>query len=208
MAPAPSPQVLPSIAPDWGGFYAGLTGMKAAGSYDGTFSFTGNSFPGDGKGDLDGHGFGLLLGWNGQRGNMVYGAELSYQKTDITGIEPCPNSSWDCGADIDNLASLRGRIGWLAGGNTLFYGTAGVAGAKMMGYTVSSGGTVYPDKHTLNGYVVGLGLERKVSDRVNLRAALMHYDFAGKDYTVDTPFIVQDLQADVTTLELGVIFKF
>ncbi|PIE06945.1 MAG: hypothetical protein CSA74_09880 [Rhodobacterales bacterium] len=211
LAPAPEPHALGLLtppAPDWSGFYVGATGMKANGSYDGIYPFTGNPFPGDGEGDLDGTGYGLLLGWNGQSGQMVYGAELSYQKTDITGVELCHNINWNCGVDIDSVAALRGRLGWLATDRTLIYGTAGIARAEVTGYTESSSGTVYPDEKTQNGYVFGLGLEQKITDRINLRGALMRYDFAGEDYTVDFGMVVDDLKTDFTALELGVTFKF
>ncbi len=210
-APAPEPHALGLLTPstpDWSGFYVGATGMKANGSYDGTYRNSGSSFPDDGEGDLDGEGYGLLLGWNGQSGKMVYGAELSYQKTDITGAEPCPNASWSCGVDIDKVATLRARLGWLAGQNTLLYGTAGIARAEVTGYTESGSGTVYPDEKTLNGYVLGLGLEQKITDRINLRGALMRYDFSGEDYSVDFTSVIEDLQADFTAFELGVIFNF
>ncbi len=210
--PVPVPQwsepMPPVVVPDWTGFYAGLTAMKAMGTFgNDDQGVPGFAFPSDGEGELDGSGYGLLLGWNGQSGDMVYGAELSWQKTDITGSENCPREDGTCSADIENVAALRARLGWLAGEDTLLYGTVGVSKAKMTASLDVPGGGNFSDEQMLTGYVFGLGLEQKVTDHISVRGALMRYDFNGEDYQLNGNTF-SDVGADFNALELGLSYNF
>ncbi len=203
--PAPVPP--PVLLSDWSGFYVGLTAMKADGTFGNNATGQAAAFPPDGEGDLDGAGYGILLGWNGQSGKMVYGAELSYQKTDITGSEEPATAGYLYSAEVEDIAALRARLGWLAGQNTLIYGTAGIASAKMTASIEEFGDTPFSDEQTLNGYVYGLGLEQKVTDRISLRGAVMRYDFDGEDYELNGT-TYEDVGTEFTAFELGVSYNF
>ncbi len=188
---------------DWRGFYGGVALSASDADYT---SRSGSSFPRDRNGNMDGYGYGALLGWNGQRGHIVYGAEVSLKKTDNEGCEDCQNPTWACGAEVEGIASLRGRVGW-TGAKTLIYGTAGFAGAKMSGYTqIKSNGRKYSDEQTLPGWVAGFGLEQQLHPRVRLRAAVLRYDFHNKDFQFDS--LYRDVTADFITAEVALIFNF
>ncbi len=187
------------LAIDWTGAYGGVTLSYNQGHYgnDGVF-------PGDGEGELDGYGLGLLLGYNWQRGNIVYGGELAYSATNIEGEEACANPAFACGMEIDQVASIRGRLGVAAGPRSLVYLTAGWAAANAFGYTEGPGGD--GETQRLNGYLYGLGFEHAVSDRFNVRAAVLRHEFDESDFQTD--IIYNDVGADFTTIEIGMIMRF
>jgi outer membrane immunogenic protein len=91
---------------------------------------------------------GLLVGYNWQSGDRVWGIE-----GDVNGL-----------SDWSYIASVRGRYG-LISGNWLYYGTAGVA-------FVDSGGSVsVPGFFNFNGFnptglAVGAGAETKINSRL------------------------------------------
>jgi outer membrane immunogenic protein len=92
------------------------------------------------------------LGYNFQTpNNLVLGIE-----GDITDLD-----------NVDTLVSIRGRLGY-AIGPTLLYGTGGVA--------FFGEGDVF-DEDSDTGYVVGGGLERKLTRNVSLGVEGLYYSF-------------------------------
>ncbi|MFW2541657.1 outer membrane protein [Primorskyibacter sp. 2E107] len=200
-APAPTPVVVAPLH-DWTGPYAGLSLSMNSGDFGND-----TNFPGDGTGNLSGTGYGLLLGYNVQNGKWIYGAELAFSGADISGSDDCVNASFECGAKIDRFASLRGRLGYAVGPQTMVFGLAGFAAADVHAYTDDSGvvGNNGETKRA-NGYVFGLGLEHMVSERVSLRGAVVHHAFDKNDYMTDIPYA--DVDADFTSFEFGVTMHF
>ncbi|WP_299933053.1 outer membrane beta-barrel protein [uncultured Pelagimonas sp.] len=190
---------------DWSGLYGGLTLSKSTGSYFGDFSSAGTHFPAE-EGDLDGVGYGLLLGHNWQKGKFVYGAELSLSGQDINGSESCPNDNFDCNAKIDRLGSLRVRAGMLMGEKSLAFATLGYAAADI---TASAKGLGLKGEHTerFTGFVYGIGMEHALNQRYSIRASVLKHDFGSKDLEV-LGIAVDDFNADFTTLELGFVMRF
>lgn len=199
--PAPEPVIVPP-APiaDFAGFYGGVTLGFGSGRY-------GNDdlFPGDGEGDLDGEALGLVLGYSGQSGNFVFGGELTYSAADINGTEACVNPGFECAMDIDEIITLRGRLGYVMGPSTMIYGTAGWAQASMDVYTDDGAGPYGEEKNT-DGYVIGVGLEHAVSSNVHIRGEILYHDFESDDYDTDVTY--DDVDADFTMFQLGVVFQF
>jgi opacity protein-like surface antigen len=117
-------------------------------------------------GPLDGALGGGHIGYNWQRGHIVYGWEGDVSIADI---------SWeflDITAEVDWLASLRGRIGYLFHPDYLAYLSAGLAYAHVevahdfLG-SVDDGGT---------GFVFGIGLEARLSEASTLRVEYLDHD--------------------------------
>lgn len=155
VAPDPVPEGMPAptVGVDWSGPYAGLSFGRTSGVMNtadfGTFDFA------------DGHAKGAFIGYNLQRGNLVYGGELAYAS--VSGMML---SDPDLGGDdtLDSLLELRGRLGYSLG-NALIYGAFGLTKGN---YTINTF-----DKPTLSGTSLGLGLDYKMTDQV----------FLGLDYT-------------------------
>lgn len=100
-------------------------------------------------------------------------------------------------AKIDNLASVRGRLGFLITPNLMFYGTGGAAWAEakidvsgsatftQAALPASLRGTQFAsltasgDK-TFSGWVIGGGGEYMLTRNILLRVEYLHYDFGSK----------------------------
>lgn len=183
--PVPEAMPAPAAGVDWSGPYAGLSYGRTSGEMDmegfGLFDYT------------DGRATGAFLGYNLQRGKLVYGGELSYAK--VSGMA---FSDTSLGGDdtVDSLLELRGRVGYSLG-NALIYGAFGLAKGN---YTLN--GT---DKPTATGTSLGLGMDYKVTDQV----------FVGLDYTRRTmdgtnpnPGLPFNFDAPVNSLSLRLGLSF
>jgi outer membrane immunogenic protein len=125
---------------------------------------------------------------------------------------------------IDELASIRARLGLEVTPSLLAYGTGGIAlGHFQSGLQASF--TFQPDPQTTAnrtiveptggsefGWVAGAGLEYKLLDRWLLRAEYLHYDFgsAGNLYGVNALPPVDNLSVrnTVDVVRGGVSYKF
>jgi outer membrane immunogenic protein len=112
---------------------------------------------------------GVHLGYNIQRGALVYGVEGDVSFAD----------------NIDYLASVRGRLGFAAN-NWLFYGTGGVAflGGGYSGVISDGniGNVTYDVSDDQVGFVVGGGVEVKVTPNWSVGVEGLYYGFDGKTY--------------------------
>jgi opacity protein-like surface antigen len=214
----------PALASNWGGFYlgghlgAGLTSSDSFTSADSNNGGDGGD-GGDGIGDNAGGGGGgggggstagatfageasflggVHLGYNVQRGQMVYGIE--------------GDASFGDSDKFDYLASARARLGY-ASGRHLFYATAGVAFAGVNGVSQLSAGnggdgedggdspdnggdglgglggaggvaSVTDSSDDKVGFVVGAGVDTKLSDRLTLGLEGLYFGFEDDDVRV------------------------
>ncbi len=139
--------------------------------------------------DEDGFSGGIHIGYNWQRGDVVYGIEADYTFTgvdyEIAGFEL---------ASIDGLASVRGRLGYSVK-NLLLFATAGVAWKNT--------DTIIPVDLDDTGYVVGAGAELKVGQKYSLKAEALHYSFDNESIFGAG---VVDVDTDVTVVRTGLSF--
>lgn len=155
---------------------------------------------------------GLTLGYNFQHGNLVYGVEFDHAFARMKG-HVGSTASFDCGVAggcrtmIHSMTTLRARLG-VAQDRTLIYGTAGVS--RVAGRGGVNG--ISPDgKFWTLAPVVGLGVEHAVSDRISLKAEILHTYPTG-------PYVLQPLVCTapgcgidriyVTTARLGMNVRF
>ncbi len=180
----------PVILSDWAGFYIGINGGGGWANTSFDFNPIINAKPSGGL--VGGH-----AGYNWQYGNVVAGLEADFdgadlKTTDAAGFEQKTNE----------LASARGRLGYVVLPNLLAYGTAGAG----WGHTeLSTGGATF-DAINQFGWVAGAGLEYKLWGPLIARAEYLHYDF-GK--TSLPPVIFQDnLKESIDTVRGGLSYKF
>ena len=187
--PAPQVAASPAYVPDWVGFYVGIHGGGGWGhtSFDPGFFETGMTpfVPPDAspKGGV----FGFQFGRNWQWGSVVGGLEIDFSGADIkeTSTFFFPGDSFDAftrSIKIDELASARGRLGYLIFPNWLLYGTAGTGWGHFRLNTAASDPTVGFLSSAASftnefGWVAGVGLEWKFWDHWLLRGEWLHYDF-------------------------------
>jgi len=195
---APPPvAVSPAYVPDWVGFYVGIHGGGGWGheSFEPSESFSIGGVvvpfvtpPGtDPKGGV----FGFQFGHNWQWGPVVGGLEIDFSGADLTGSNVFFNpfltgigvrNQYTVDKKVDELASARGRLGYLIFPNWLLYGTAGIGwGHERITTTANIANVVFSSETSeLNefGWVAGVGLEWKFAPNWLLRGEWLHYDFA------------------------------
>jgi outer membrane immunogenic protein len=203
LRPAAAPAVVaPVYVPDWVGFYVGIHGGGGWGheSFDSSESFffqnqkkmVDPAFPfttppgASPKGGV----FGFQFGHNWQWGPVVGGLEIDFSGADIKESTTffstlVPGVAFTRDIKIDELASARGRLGYLIFPNWLLYGTAGMGfGHTRINHTAVEaidGTTIsVSDSSFFNefGWVAGVGLEWKFANNWLLRGEWLHYDFA------------------------------
>ncbi|QFU09203.1 hypothetical protein PARPLA_02393 [Rhodobacteraceae bacterium THAF1] len=171
MAPA-APMVMPSQ--DWTGGYAGLS----LGYGDGSSETSGG-----GDFDADGYGVGAFAGYNYDFGTLVMGGEVEIG----TGNVNDDNGN----LDVDSGVRLKLKAGADLG-QTMVYGLAGgtYASAEVNNNDVDAA-----------GYLVGAGVEYRITPNVGLGAEVIYEDFGDIDGGTGT-------EADVTSLNLRALYAF
>jgi opacity protein-like surface antigen len=183
-AGGPPPVAAPAYVPEWVGFYVGINGGGGGGrtsfnqaffesppgsiltpGFAGPPIFQTNSSPSGGV-------FGFQWGYNWQWGPVVGGLEIDFDGASLNDTTTFATTTpltfptsvlFSREFKIDELASTRGRLGYLITPTWLIYGTAGIGWAhtrEVSTASVSATGfdslTSYSDRF---GWVVGAGLE-------------------------------------------------
>jgi opacity protein-like surface antigen len=200
---------------NWTGFYLG----GAAGVLWGDEAWRPTNAAGvpTGTVGVDPHFMGYLLGgqlgYNHQFGNVVLGVEADYAGSNGEGGKSCPNANFfTCNAEIDDLASVMGKVGY-AWGRTLFYAKLGWASAEMTGAV--SQNTPNPNigvplatpvvvSKRLDGVAYGAGIEFALTDRWSARADWTHFDFGKENFQVTNVPEFADVSAGGNAVRLGV----
>ena len=175
--PAPAdPVIAPVPAPafagrDWTGAYAGV--QLGYGDLET-----------DGAADVDGDGAigGLHAGYDFDLGNWVLGGAIDYDAADI--------SLSDSAGDLNSVFRLKARGGYDLG-DTLIYATTGLAWAD-----ADIGGSSFDDQ----GYFIGVGAERFVTDNVTVGGELLYHEFDDFDNS--------DIDIEATTIQARVSWRF
>jgi outer membrane immunogenic protein len=183
----------PSYINEWSGFYVGIHGgggwehesisPSEFEQFDNGAPFPLVTPPGtNGSGGL----FGFQFGHNWQWGPVVGGLEIDFSGTDIqqtnTFVNPATAGFNPFTHDfkVDDLASARGRLGYLVWPSLLLFGTAGIG----WGHFEVTNSFVFPGFTNTStadsnefGWVAGAGLEWKFANNWLLRGEWLHYDF-------------------------------
>jgi outer membrane immunogenic protein len=174
------PAYYPSI---WRGAYAGL--------------HAGYGWSGDANGFVGGG----QVGYNWQSQQFVYGieADISLSNIGVDETVVTPFGVARASAEIDWLATIRGRAGVLVQPRLLVYGTAGLAIVSASGKASASVPGLptisVSDRETETGFVYGLGVESKWTDTTSVRVEYLGF---GDTSAVDSFGIIR----------VGVNFKF
>jgi outer membrane immunogenic protein len=192
--PPPEPTyVSPIDTARWSGAYLGI----AYGYSDGISTITGGS----GNFDLDqSGGLGSIYGgYNWQFGRIVAGLEAEIGTGTYDGS--VGSGAGLVSSELNTLAAIRGRVGYLLSPAFLLYGTAGFASADMdfKANTISQ-------SDWISGYQVGAGTELNVAGPWTLR---LEYLYTGLDsQTLTHGGVTNTYEPDFHTVRAGVSFKF
>ena len=195
----------------WTGFYVGGHAGLATGDTQGVPDLGGGP-PGLFSTDynLDGALYGGQAGYNWQTGLLVLGVEGSLSGTSVQGSTTCL-VLLGCKREIDWLATVTGRVGYVMG-NSLLYGLAGVAWGDVSTDVSLLGTPILRGDETHVGWVAGFGLEHALSRRVSARIEYAHVDLGSENQALTPvgggPFAVNDkIEAKMDTIRLGVNVK-
>lgn len=199
---------------DWSGFYAGadISGMYHIGSItDRTYRDFGgtHTLPSLGGG-LGGH-----VGYNWQRGSFVYGAlaDFAFASSSAEDYDEHYSRRFHTGANW--MATLRARAG-IASGKSYLYGTGGVALAKFDQFSGYDYEATNELGGTRAGWVVGLGVEQAINDRLSWKLEGLYSTFARKSFDngvnicsgTSSGVCEVDGHNDNLSLKLGLSYRF
>jgi outer membrane immunogenic protein len=152
-------------------------------------------------GSHDGEGLlaGGQIGFNLQRGRLVYGLEADATAGWIEGSNGC------CSHSAELLYTVRARAGLASSDNRwLFYVTGGAAWADI---DYSSGFGSNSSTHF--GWVAGGGIERALTPRMTARVEYLYYDFDSLSAPAGSlGGAATDLDPTMHTVRFGLNFKF
>lgn len=165
------------------------------------------------------------IGYNFQSAGFVIGAEADYSFSGASSTERDGNSLTQS-YDIENLGSVRGRLGY-AMGSFLPFATAGWAwgdttfnqtcpDGQQFGHCRTAGGAGPYNKtvdETVSGWVYGGGVEAAISKSWSLRAEYLRYEFDEQDYQLGssangTVLGAKTLEHEVNVVRFGVNYNF
>ncbi len=175
--------------------------------------------------------FGAQLGYNVQTGGVVLGVEGEFSALNggqtvargplaVTGI-PALSYSYTNTVDPKHMFALKAKLG-AAMGRTLFYVDGGWAWTKAtLGTTVTSNGNYLKAASvdsTLDGFIVGGGVEHRISDNLSLRLTYHYADQGDETYVTGyrtgsaftspayTETVTQDLRLHL--VRVGMNYRF
>ena len=194
-----------ATAADWSGFYAGAygesTSVDIVHNYDFDVEFGYTATGGTG---------GVMLGYNLQSGNIVYGVEGDFNFGGATGsglcdggtVPLCIGSGSEPTFTLGQVMTLRARAGFV-NGNTLIYGAVGVSQADVNVVDVLQPATV---DETHAGYVAAIGIEWMLQDSLTLGAEYQYGSYEALSYPlVSTP---DEIGFETSAIRVSVKYLF
>jgi outer membrane immunogenic protein len=176
-APAvPAPEIM-----SWNGFYVGINGGYGWSPFnnqlaDPPFALSGSS-PSGGFG-------GGQIGYSWQMSNLVLGVETDLQGGNIGSKKfDTAGNGYFTQSTLNWFGTVRGRVGY-AVSNVLFYGTGGFAYGGIhnrVDYSSLFPGDVYDISRTTSGYVVGAGMEYKLTRAWSVKAEYQYINLGFND---------------------------
>lgn len=189
----------------WTGFYIGIHGGGAWGDL--------SVDPGGGSADISGGFVGGQLGFNYQTGNAVWGIEVdsawaSIGRTDTIAFGPTLVTGE---TDIDYLGSLRGRLGYAAPNQSLWYITGGLGWMhNNFDVTVAlppfAAGVSSSNTHI--GWTLGGGYEWAFQPNWTLKVEYLYYNFDDETYFENVVPGGFPIDAEIHTVKVGLNYLF
>ena len=168
-----------SQAQDLNGFYTGLSLGVPSGDFviggSDEYSHTGTAS-------------GLFAGYNHMMGDWMLAAELGFNKE--LGYGETDGDVYD--ANVSDSLTLKARVGRVFG-NTLVYGSLGFVSADM---------NVFGSDYSMDGTVIGAGVEHGIGSNGFVGLDFTSYDFNSGNYTT----YVDDISLTTTSIRAG--FRF
>jgi outer membrane immunogenic protein len=192
----------------WTGLYVGVHGGYGWGDVDigDTYTYVADPFVASSM-EASGLLGGVQLGYNWQRGNVVFGIEGELGYMDLDGDQSTVLRGGDRSMNLDGKYSisgglygdLTGRLGY-ATDNALLYVKGGVAflnadfGADYVGGNCTTklknrcgdpnpSKFSFDDSETMVGWTIGVGAEYALTSSLSLKVEYQHFDFGTASFT-------------------------
>lgn len=181
--------ISPAAADDmnWTGFYLGGFGGI---SNSGAFTDNNGFYP---EHSFSGATIGIYAGYNFQVENIVFGPEISYDfgKNDGNGTQLVPAGlfpaqNFNTSSEIDELLNVNVRVGAVHESN-LLYVTGGYSHANLTSNRIARNATTsavtfgpFTGSADINGYNIGAGFERKITEKISFGLEASHVNFNNK----------------------------
>ena len=165
------------VGVNWSGLYVGVNG--GYGSSENSNQLANTNVPFSGLQPEGGFGGGQI-GYNVQRGNLVFGVETDFEGANIS------KSATDAGnnkysSDLNWFGTVRGRLGYTVD-RALVYATGGLAYGNVDNKAIASpSGHVYEANKTDTGYTLGGGVEYKISQAWSLKGEYQYINLGTND---------------------------
>lgn len=201
-------------ASNWTGCYVGGKLAYAWASTSSTLSDTQFSV---GSTHPDGASLGGQVGCDYQTGAVVLGGVLSYAGADIKGdhLYELGSSSADrVSYKLKSYGTLAARLGYLVQPQTLAYAQAGFAWANTDFDDNDPSYPVHGSKRlNSSGWLLGLGLEHRLSEHLSFFAEYNYVDLGKKTATLhyDNPIFADQtyqIKQKMNTLGVGLNYRF
>ena len=186
---------------EWRGFY--VSAAIGGGWSDSSHSIGANygEFEADGFQGSVGLGYDIMA-----RDNIVLGVFTDYtfgELEDKYTLDPAPPVFK---AEIDDIWAIGVRAGVIVHKDLLLYGTVGYTSAEL----TASNNIGDKDKDDLDGYFVGVGLERLLCPNLYLKGEYRYSDFGDeKETETGCGFACEDKnENEVHSLRVGLAYKF
>jgi opacity protein-like surface antigen len=129
---------------------------------------------------MNGALYGAHVGYNVQKGNIVFGIEGTFDGSSIQGNTTCA-LILECEREVDWVATAVGRLGY-AMDRSMVYAMGGGAWADLNTEVSIAGIPVLSGGETHTGWVAGFGFAYAVSDRIIARIEYSHMDFGSETH--------------------------
>ncbi|MFZ1765855.1 MAG: outer membrane beta-barrel protein [Candidatus Nitrotoga sp.] len=192
------------------------------------YNFT---LPGSSSSSFNGVSGTLKLGYNKQIETNLIGIELggTWQKAKSQGIATdgyyslgsfVPEKGLHSNTSINTYETVAARLGHIFNDTTLLYVSAGAAvGQIKRSVTDTSGqwfgiGNTISDNKSELGYVLGIGAEHKLNDRLSLRANYEYVDFGKINFSYTGLYqaypatITQSNSIHLSNISAGISYAF
>lgn len=173
------------VASDWAGAYVGGSLNYSFGADDEVgiaIIEDGEQVARDtdlGDANLEGLSAGIHAGYRWQRNKWVFGPELGIEAGSVDNeIDIMPfGTPATIESEMNYLVTLVMKTGYEVMPGTLIYGTFGVAHGDF-DYNLSVGDESYSDGFSATGVAAGLGVERKINDKMSVFASYQYRDLS------------------------------
>jgi outer membrane immunogenic protein len=185
---------------------AGLGTALAVGAIPGVVSVSHSGFIGGGQ-----------IGYNWQFDpNWVWGIEADFQGTTATGstgsVFVPGNLTTVYKYELDDLGTVRARVGWLSSPNLLWYGTGGLAYGQTKLASAAQCPTAVPpcftesttatsSTHTSVGWTLGAGVEWKLTPVWSVKAEYLYAELGGQSNTIVYTYPVSNTSSLTSTVQ-------